>query len=207
MNFITINFDYNYLPKFYKFAETVLKQTAMKLNLNAIFKNALPYGLILGGIFVVLSLLMYIADVNMFSIWFSILNFLVVMIAVPVTMVILGTNNLRLKFMPEKKINYLEALLSCFIILFIGFFISVLYSYIFNHWIDPEYIKNNIGKFTEMMQGYNVPQETIDEQVAKMEDNMGIGRQIVFSVGITVVLSLILALIVRKKDKETEKMY
>lgn len=179
----------------------------MKLNFNTIFKNALPYGLILGGIFVVLSLLMYIADVNMFSIWFSILNFLVVMIAIPVTMVILGTNNLRLRFMPEKRISYLQALLSCFIILFIGFLISILYSYIFNHWIDPEYMKNNIGKFTEMMQGYNVPQETIDEQVAKMEGNMGIGRQIVFSVGITVVLSLILALIVRKKDKETEKMY
>jgi hypothetical protein len=179
----------------------------MKLNLNAIFKNALPYGLILGGIFVVLSLLMYIADVNMFSIWFSILNFLVVMIAVPVTMVILGTNNLRLKFMPEKRISYLQALLSCFIILFIGFFISILYSYIFNHWIDPEYMKHNIERFTEMMQGYNVPQETIDEQAAKMEGNMGIGRQIVFSIGITVVLSLILALIVRKKEKETDKMY
>ena len=179
----------------------------MKMNFNVIFKNALPYGLILGGIFVVLSLLLYIADVNMFSIWFSILNFLVVMIAFPVTMVILGTNNLRVKLMPEKRINFLQALLSCFIILFIGFFISVLYSYIFNHWIDPEYMKYNIEKFTEMMQGYNVPQETIDEQVAKMEENMGISRQIIFSLGITVVLSLILALIVRKKDKETEKMY
>ena len=179
----------------------------MKMNFNVIFKNALPYGLILGGIFVVLSLLLYIADVNIFSIWFSILNFLVVMIALPVTMVILGTNNLRLKHSPDRKINYLEALINCFIILFIGFFISVLYSYVFNQWIDPEYMKHNIGKFTEMMQGYNVPQETIDEQVAKMEGNMGIGKQIIFSVGITVVLSLILALIVRKKDKETEKMY
>ena len=179
----------------------------MNLNFNAIFKNALPYGLILGGIFVVLSLLMYIADVNIFSIWFSILNFLVLMIALPTTMVILGTNNLRIKLMPERRINYLQALLSCFIVLFIGFFISVLYSYVFNNWIDPEYMKHNIEKFTEMMQGYNVPQETIDEQVSKMEGNMGIGRQIVFSAGICVVLSLILALIVRKKDKETEKMY
>jgi hypothetical protein len=179
----------------------------MKLNFNAIFKNALPYGLILGGIFVVLSLLMYIADVNMFSIWFSILNFLIMMIALPATLVILGTNNLRVKVMPEKVINYLQALLSCFIILFIGFLISVLYSYIFNHWIDPEYMKHNIEKFTEMMQGYNLPQETIDEQVAKLEGNMGISRQIIFSAGICVVLSLILALIVRKKEKEVDKMY
>jgi hypothetical protein len=179
----------------------------MKLNFNTIFKNALPYGLILGGIFIVLSLIMYIADVNMFSIWFSIVNFLVMMIALPVTMVILGTNNLRLKHMPEHRINYVEALLSCFIILFIGFFMSVLYSYIFNHWIDPEYMKHNIEKFTEMMQGYNVPQETIDEQAAKMESNMGIGKQIIFSAGICVVLSLIIALIVRKKDKEVDKMF
>jgi hypothetical protein len=68
-------------------------------------------------------------------------------------------------------------------------------------------MKHNVEKFTEMMQGYNVPQETIDEQAAKMEGNMGIGRQIIFSAGICVVLSLILALIVRKKEKEAEKMY
>jgi hypothetical protein len=179
----------------------------MKLNFTAILKNALSYGLILGGIFVVLSLLTYIADVNIFSIWFSILNFLVVMIAIPVTMVILGTNNLRVKFMPEKKINYLQALISCFIIFFIGFFISVLYSYIFNHWIDTEYMTHNIEKFTEMMQGYNLPQEQIDKQVAKMEGNMGIGKQIIFSTGVCVVLSLIMALIIRKKDKEIDKIF
>jgi uncharacterized membrane protein YbhN (UPF0104 family) len=179
----------------------------MKLNFNTILKNALPYGLILGGIFVVLSLLTYIADVNMFSIWFSILNFLVVLIAIPVTMVILGTNNLRLKHATERRINYLEALINCFIILFIGFFISVLYSYIFNHWIDPENLKHNIERLTEMLQNYNFSQEKIDEQVAKLESGSGIGRQIVYSAGICVVLALILALIVPKKDKETEKIY
>jgi Protein of unknown function (DUF4199) len=179
----------------------------MKLNFNAIFKNALPYGLILGGVFVVLSLLMYIADVNMFSIWFSILNFLVMLIAIPVIMVILGTNNLRVKIMPERRINYLQALLSCFIILFVAFLISTLYSYVFNHWIDPEYLKHNIEKAREMLQGYNLPEEKIDEQVAKMETNMGIGKQIIFSAGVCIVLSLIMALIVRKKDKEKDNIY
>jgi hypothetical protein len=180
---------------------------AMKMNFSTILKNALPYGLIMGGIFVVLSLLMYIADVNMFTIWFSILNFLVIVIAIPVTMVILGTNNLRLKHSPERRINYLEALLNCFIILLIGFFISVLYSYIFTHWIDPENLKHNIERLTEMLQSYNLPQEKIDEQVAKMESGSGIARQIIYSAGICVVLSLILALIVPKKDKELDKIY
>ncbi|MCX6250985.1 MAG: DUF4199 domain-containing protein [Bacteroidetes bacterium] len=177
------------------------------MNFNAIFKNSLPYGLILGGILVVLSLLMYITDVNMFSLWFSILNFLVLLIGLPVTMVIIGTNNLRVKLMPDRKINYLQALLSCFIILFIGFFISVLYSYIFNNWIDPEYMKNNIEKFKEMMEGYNVPPEKIEEQAARIEGNTGIARQIFTSAGICVVISLILALIVRKKDKEADNIY
>ena len=179
----------------------------MKLSFNAILKNALPYGLILGGIFIVLSLLTYIADINIFSIWFSILNFLVIVIAVPVTMIILGTNNLRIKLAPEKKINYWQALLSCFLILFTGYTISVLYSYIFNHWIDPEYLKHTIEKFSEMMRGYNIPQEKIEEQTTKIEENMGIVKQIIFSAGICVVLSLIVALIVRKKEKETDKIY
>jgi hypothetical protein len=180
---------------------------AMKMNFNTIFKNALPYGLILGGIFVVLSLLTYITNMNMFTIWFSILNFLIVVIAVPVTMVILGTNNLRIKYAVERRINYLEALLNCFVILFVGFFISVLYSYIFTHWIDPEYLKHNIEKLTEMLQNYNMPQDQIDEQIAKAEKNSGIVNQIIYSSGVCVVLSLILALIVQKKDKETDKIY
>jgi hypothetical protein len=179
----------------------------MKPNFNATLKNCLPYGLILGGILVVLSLLIYIADINMFSIWFGIVNFLVSVLLIPVTLVILGTNSLRIKLAPERKINYWQALLSCFIILFIGYFISVLYSYIFTHWIDTEYISHNIDKFRQMMQGYNVPENKIDEQVTKIEEGMGIIKQIITSTGICIVLSFILALIVRKKEKETDKIY
>ena len=179
----------------------------MKTSFNIILKNAPLYGFILGGIFVVLSLLIYITDVNIYSIWFSILNFLIMLIAIPVTMVIVGTNNLRLNHAPERRINYVDALINSFIILVIGFFISVLYSYVFNHWFDPDYMKNNIDKFIEMMQRYNMPEEKIDEQVAKMEENMGTGRQIMMSAGVCVVLSLIMALVVRKKDKESDKIY
>jgi hypothetical protein len=178
----------------------------MKLNLNAFLKNALPYGLILGGLFVVFSLLVYIAGINMFSIWFSILNFLI-LIAFTATMAILGTNNLRVKLFTDRKINYLQALLSCFIILFIGFFIQVLYNYVFTHWIDPEFTKHSIEKVSEMLQGYNLPQDKIDEQLVKAEQNQGLGHQIIYSLGACIVLSLIMALIVRKKDKESQIIY
>ncbi len=183
-----------------------LKHLAMKLSFNAIFKNALPYGLILGSVLVVLSLLMYIFNVNIFSIWFSILNFLVMVLTIPVTMVLLGTSNLRVKFAPDKKINYGQALLSCFLILVIGFTISILYSYIFNNLIDPGYITRNIDKFSEMMRGYNLSEEKIAEQVKKIQEGMGTVKQIIYSAGICVVLSLILALIVRKKDKIADSM-
>ena len=179
----------------------------MKLSFKVIFKNAFSYGLILGGIFVIVSLLIYITDVNIFSIWFSILNFLIIFIALPVILVILGTNNLRINIAHDRTISYLDALINCFIILFIGFFISVLYSYIFNQWIDPEYMKHNIDKFITMMEGYNVSQEDIDDGVAKIENNLGMGRQMISSVIICVVLSAIMALIVRKKDKISDKIY
>ena len=178
----------------------------MKLSFNTLLKNSLPYGLIMGGIFIVISLLLYIADVNIFSIWFGIVNFLVMMIAIPAIFTILGTNNLRLKHAEEKRINYLEALISCFIILFIGFLLSGIYSWIFNSFIDPEYMKHNVEKFAEMLQGYNMPQDKIDEQVANMEKNIGIGRQLISSAIVCVVLSLIMALIVRKKEKISDVM-
>ena len=55
----------------------------MKTNFPLILKNAWPYGLILAGISIVLSVLFYIFNVNMFSITFAILSFLIFVISHP----------------------------------------------------------------------------------------------------------------------------
>jgi Protein of unknown function (DUF4199) len=178
----------------------------MKTNLILILKNAWPYGLIMAGISVVISVLLYIINVNMFTITFAVLSLLIFVIGIPVTMSILGCNNLRLQHANERQISYLDAVVSCMVILMIGFLISNLYSYIFNNFIDPEYMKQQISKMADMLQKYNLPQDKIDETMAKTANRMNIGPMLLNSLIFSVVISLIVALFIRKKDKLDEKV-
>ena len=170
----------------------------MKTSIPIILKNGWPYGLILAAVSIVISLLMYILDVNMFSITFAIFSFLILLVGIPVTLEVLGCNNLRAKYATDRTISYLDALVTCFLILIIGFLISNLYSYIFNNFIDPAYMKAQMHKLVEMLEKYNLPQEKIDETIAKSEKNFQIGRMLLTSVIVSVVLSLIVAIFVRK---------
>jgi Protein of unknown function (DUF4199) len=178
----------------------------MKTNFTLILKNSWPYGLILGAISIFISLLMYIINVNMFTITFAIFSFLILLIGIPVTMTILGCNNLRLKHASEHQITYLDAAITCLVILLIGFLLSNLYSYVFNNFIDPEYMKHQISKMTDMLEKYNLPQGDIDKTLTKTEKGMRLSSMLLNSAIISVVVSLIMALIVRKKDKLDEKV-
>lgn len=177
----------------------------MKTSIVKILQNSWPYGLILGIISIVLSLLLYIFNVNLFSITFSILSFIIFVLVIPITMGILGGNNLRLKYTEDRQISYLDAALTCLIIFLTGFILSNLYSYVFNNFIDPEYMKQQMAQLSKFMEGYNLPQEKIDEAIAKSEDRLKIGSQLLNSLIFSVILSAIVALFIRKKDKVDEK--
>lgn len=150
----------------------------MKTSFPVIFKNGLPYGLILGAVSIVLSLLMYIFDVNMFSITFAIFSFLIFLVGIPATFGFLGCNSLRAKYATDKVISYLDAVLTCMVIFLIGFLLSNIYNFVFNTYLDPDYMKQQMGKLVEMLEKYNLPQDKIDETIAKSEEGFKIGRML-----------------------------
>ena len=178
----------------------------MKTSIPVILKNSWPYGLILAAVSIVFSLLMYIFDVNMFSITFAIFSGLLMLIGIPSTMAILGSNNLRTKHAADRTISYLDALVTCVVILLIGFLLSNIYSYLFYHYLDPSYLKAQVQKMVEMLEKYNLPQEKIDETIAKTEKGFEIGRMLLTSLITSTVLSLIIAIFVRKRDKFDDKI-
>ena len=171
----------------------------MKTTIPLILKNGWPYGLTLAGVSIVISLLMYIFDVNMFSITFAIFSFLIILVGIPVTFGVLGCNNLRAKYAPDRTISYLDALATCLVIFVIGFLLSNLYSYVFNNFIDPGYIKAQTQKLLEMLEKYNLPQAKIDETLAKTEKNFQIGRMLLTSVIVSAVLSLLFLFLSAKR--------
>lgn len=178
----------------------------MKTKFSDILKNSWPYGLILALVSILINLLLYIFDVNIFSIAFGIFSFLVMLIAIPSTFGILGGKNLRVKYSPDRVINYVDAVSTIFIILLIGLLLSSCYSYIFNNFIDPDYMKSQLAKLVEMLERYNLPQEKIDETIANSQKNFQIGRMLLSSCIISVVLALLISIFIRKKDKFDDKI-
>ncbi len=178
----------------------------MKTSIAIILKNGWIYGLIMAAISIVFSLLLYIFDVNLFSIAFSIFSALVFLLGIPITLAILGCNSLRSKYAEERTITYLDAVFTCLLIFVIGFILSNLYNYIFNTYLDPSYMKQQMAKLVEMLEKFDLPQEKIDEAIAKSEKNFNLGTMLMNSAGIAVVLSLILAIFVKKKDKFEDKI-
>jgi hypothetical protein len=67
-------------------------------------------------------------------------------------------------------------------------------------------MKGQMGKLVEMLEKYNLPQDQIDETIAKSEQNFKIGIMLRNSSGVAVVLSLIMALFIKKKDKFEDKI-
>ncbi|MEI6765047.1 MAG: DUF4199 domain-containing protein [Bacteroidota bacterium] len=180
-----------------------------RLNTNkALLMNSLSMGLIIAGIFVLLSVMYYILDINMMSILSSILMFLV-NLAVLITTITMVMKKFR------DKINggtttYTKSLFSGWIAGFIGLAVSGIFSFLFFHFFAPEYWTEQVAKLGEMLSAQNLPQEKIDEVMAQVTARFEPIKQItgtaINSVVFSGILSLIIAAFIRKGEKMPETL-
>lgn len=178
----------------------------MKTPFGPLFKNASVYGLVMAAILIVITLLIYLLDVNMFSILGGILSFLILVLVLPITLIILSGNTLRKQYAPDRKISYLDALVNSLILLVIGFILSNLFSYLLMTWIAPGYLNHQIQMFMDMMNQYNVPQDQIDKGIERIQSQNNLARNLLVSLISSAVLALLVSLVIRKKDKVDEKV-
>jgi len=173
----------------------------MKTTFGKILQNSYSYGLILGGCLIVFILLVYLFDINLYSIIGGILSFIILVLAVPIPIVIISGNHLRKKYSPENRISYLDVLINSFILLVIGFMLSNIFSYILVTLIAPGYIDHQIVQFTEMMERYQVSADDVNKGIERIESQTNILRSLGRSLIISAILALLISLVVRRKDK------
>ncbi|MBP6978524.1 MAG: DUF4199 domain-containing protein [Bacteroidales bacterium] len=172
----------------------------METKPRSLFVHSLIYGLILGAALVVISLIYYILDINMFGIGFMLLNLLVTL-AVVIVVMLLGVNAYRDRYLGG-KIDYKRCFFSGLIIGLVGFIISTLYSYIFMAWIEPGMMEENINQFIEKW-GDKMTEDQLDTAISKMQKMTPasqIQRGAISGLIMAVILSLLISLFV-KKDK------
>lgn len=184
------------------------EQIVKKFSFKDMLNNSHRYGLVMGGILIVIGMLYYIFEVNMFSIGFSIIGFLV-NISLIITGMVLSTKNYRVKYM-DGKINYGKCLLNCWVTAFVALLISGIFSFLFYYLFDPEYMPAQMEKFREMMES-KMPAEQLDDMYNKMIDGLRPIKQLqstfVSSIIFSGVVALITSIFIKKKDNTFESNF
>jgi hypothetical protein len=179
----------------------------MKHSPKNLLQNALMHGLYLGGISIALTVVYYLLDFSMFNWIFSIING-IISITLAVVFVVMAIKKYRIGFL-EGKIKYLQCLLIGFIVLFMSGLLNSLFTYILYHLIDPGYMTKQLELFIEKMQSYNMSEEQLDKVIERTKEgvNSGLLKTLMFVPIFAAVLSLIISIFVRKKDKTFESNF
>ncbi|MCK5776990.1 MAG: DUF4199 domain-containing protein [Bacteroidales bacterium] len=167
---------------------------------NTFGNNALMYGLIIAIFNIVLTLVYYVLDIEMFSYSFIALN-LTLGLAILIGVFVFGIKNYREKIL-DGRITFGQAFLQGLAIGAIGYGIIAIFTYVFHAFIAPEYMAGQMDSFIAFMEGMEVPDSILDEAVAEFEENLPPIKQLISAVktgGImTVIFSLIVAASVKK---------
>ena len=133
---------------------------------------AINYGLYLGAILSLLTVVAYAINLDLFTqIWFG--------ISILILIIVLGIISIsKSKKLFEGYISFKNAFTSYFITVLIGIVISALVSIVVFNFIDPEAANVLQEKIIDLqmqrLENFNVPTEAIAQAMEKMEEQHGI---------------------------------
>lgn len=168
--------------------------------------QALKFGLISGLILIAYSVILYVADINIFAIAFSIVNGLI-MFGVMIFFTIMAINKTR-DLQLEGKITFLQSLIAGFVVLLVSGYISNIFSYLLNAVIDPEYMTRQIDNFIYAWEG-KMPEDALDQTIQKIEEGIDPVKAFLKNLYITPISALIVSAIISifiKKDKTSDSL-
>lgn len=174
---------------------------------NAIKSSAINYGLYLGGILGLVTVIGYAVSLELLVKWWLGIILLIVIIAFGIISISSS------KKMLNGYISFKQAFSSYFFTVAIGILVSMLISILLFNFIDPdaaELLKEKILESTiNMMQGFGVPAEAIAEAVDKIENQNQFSilnqlKSVAWQLLFYIILGLILAAIMKKTDPSAE---
>lgn len=164
---------------------------------------AVTYGIYLGIILSLLTVVAYAVDLSLFTKWwFGILSILILIV---VSIVAIKTA----KKQTSELFIFKNAFTTYFITILVGTLISTVMSILVFNFIDPEAAETvkelTIDTTRQMMENFGAAESDINEALVKMEqdDQFSIVNQLkrfVFSLAFLSLIGLILALIFREKE-------
>ncbi len=177
----------------------------MENSKTAFLNISLKNGLIAGGLMILFTIIIYVFNINMFSPMFGILM-LIVTFGLVITFMVISMNQYKRKIL-EGQITYWQCFFVGLVMASIAMWLSGIFSYLFYGIFDTEYMPKQVEKFAEMMQGYGLPEDKLEEQIIKMQEKMQPLKQFITNLYSTpivaAVLSFIVSAFIKKNDNAT----
>jgi hypothetical protein len=174
----------------------------MENSKTAFLNISIKYGLITGGLMILFNLMIYIFNINMFSIFFGIISFLVIF-GLMITFMVVSMNQYKRKILGG-QISYWQCFFTGLVLAIVAMWLSGIFSYLFYGFFDTEYMPKQVEKFAEMMQGYGLPEDKLQEQVLKMQEKMQPLKQFITNLYtvpiVSAVVSFIISAFIKKND-------
>ncbi|SDR86576.1 DUF4199 domain-containing protein [Gramella sp. MAR_2010_147] len=171
---------------------------------NPAKKISTSYGVYLGLALILIVVLAYAFDLTLFTKWW----FGISLLAFVVIMATMSTS--KAKKVSTSLFKFKDAFGAYFLTVFIGTFISLIFGIILFNVIDPDAAETltelTIESTREMMAGFGAQEAQINEALEKMqnENQYSIMNQLKgygFQLIMYAVIGLIVALVIREKDK------
>lgn len=170
-------------------------------------KNGLTYGVILGVLSVLITAIIYVVDMSLFTSWW--LGLVIILINIVFFIVALTATKKQL----NGVMSFKEAFTTFFLVCLVGLTISTVFNYLLFNVIDPEakeVIRDHMIKASsEMMAKFGAPQADVDKAIAEMEETdnyspANLAKGWAFSLAFSALFGLLFALIFRSKPAYKE---
>jgi len=175
----------------------------MENSKTAFLNISLKNGLIAGGLMILFSVIIYVFDVNMFSFVFGILMFIVTF-GLLIGFMVITMNQYKRKILGG-QITYWQCFFAGLVMAIVAMWLSGIFNYLFYGLYDTEYMPRQVERFAEMMQGYGLPEDKLQEQVLKMHEKMNPLKQFISNLymvpAISIVVSFIVSAFIKKNDE------
>ncbi len=169
---------------------------------NAIFRISLMNGLITGIIFCLITALIYLLDINMFSSLLNIAGIWILNLCVVIIAMVISIKKVR-ETVIDQTLNYGGRFFTGLIIGVIAAWVSGVFSYLLFQVIDPEWMVQQIEGMADMLMNMGVPEDDAYQQVDDAKENLKPAKQFlsafVYAPIFYIVVSLIVSAFVKEK--------
>jgi hypothetical protein len=175
---------------------------------DTIKSNAINYGLYLGGLLSLYTVLGYALNLEL------LVNFWMTLLILPLVIIGFGiVSTAKANSLLNGFLNFKQTFSSYFITVAIGLMISTVLSIIIFNFIDPdaaiEIKEILVEKLVNMMEGFGAPPEKIAEEVEKIEnqDTFALGIQLkslAQSLVVFAIIGLLVAAVMKKTNPDAE---